>query len=446
MSRIALALALAAGAAAETFAPIASYVPGSDVTPHAMIDLDIKEMIDELGEGDWAAAWDLYANGKNSAKGAGLRTVRGFSKNLPDEPAYAEFFDYFGSETYADDYVLGAIYKKLPADLQAELEQPEFFKNADLSDAAVVQMVKKGAVYMNTWIYALHELYSAVKKCKDDNIALATGAPHAWDEYWAFYAGTLAGPDGMKSGQLSYALADKRQGNFGTGINNQEPLPTWRATDDGANSNVNAALLAMTRAGWVNVKNGDCDDAEAKIPLMLNQMTVPLVQGTLRYAWKSDPKGNDESFSSEGKALAELNAFGMAIVARVNTCNPADAAIIAKNIAYPDMLDENKPEEIVPDGFAAVKAAFERNYECLGITCSDVGGLLVGETGEFVEGMEPCSDDSTVNDMADLIAQLQDEFNNDGGDPGDGGDESDGAASVSALAGLAAAAFAAFGL
>jgi hypothetical protein len=421
--KLLVALALAAGAAAETFAPIAAYVPGSDVTPHARIDLDVYDMIGELASGNWAEAWSLYAEGKNSPKGAGLRTVRGFSKELPDEPAYAEFLAYFGSETYADDYVLGAIYKKLPAELQAELEQPAFFKDADLSDEAVVQMVKKGAVYMNTWIYSLHELYSAVKKCKAGNVDPASGAPHAWDEYWAFYAGTLAGPDGRDAGQLTYALADKRQGNFGTGINNQDPLPTWRSTDDDANSNVNAALLAMTRAGWVNVKNGDCDKAEAKIPLMLAQMTVPLVQGALRYTWKSDPKGNDETFSSEGKALAELNAFGMAIVARVNTCSPEDAAIIAKNVAYPDVLDESKPEEIVPDGFRAVKAAFERNYACMGITCSDVGGLLDGATGEFVEGMEPCSDGSTANDMADLIAQLEEEFKNDAG--GGGGSDDD---------------------
>ena len=71
---------------------------------------------------------------------------------------------------------------------------------------------------------------------------------------------------------------------------------------------------------------------------------------------------------------------------QVNTCSPDDAAVIAKNVAYPDVLDASKPEEIVPDGFAAIKAAFERHYQCRGITCSDVGGLR-GDDGKYVAGM-----------------------------------------------------------
>jgi len=429
------------------FAPIASFVPGSDVTEHAKIDMDIKEMIDALQDLNYIEAWEKYAEGGNSEKGSGTRTVRGFSKDLPDEPIYEVFKTYFGgNEYYADDYIRGALWDKLPADSSAkERERPEFFKTATLSDAAIEQIVKKGAVYMNTWIYSLHELYSAVKKCKAGNVDLAGGAPHAWDEYWAFYAGSLAGADGKDSGQLSYALADKRQGNFGTGIENQDPLPSWRAEDDGANSNVNAALLWMTRAGWVNVKNGDCDAAEEKIPMIINQMTVPLVQGTLRYAWKSDPNGNNEVFKeagqASGKPLAELNAFGYSIVARVAACadgGPAAAETIAKNIAYPDMLAPGMESEVVPDGFAAVKAAFEEHYECLGITCSDVGGLL-DSNGDYVVGMEPCSDGSTVDDMAETIDKLKVEFE-------DKGDESDGAAKTTALAGIAAAALAVLGL
>jgi hypothetical protein len=437
MNKLLLALALTS-AAAEVFPAIASFVPGSDVTEHAAIDVDVSEMIDALAAGDWVGAWAKYSEGGNSRKGDGFRTVRGFSKDLPGEQAFLDQKAYFGDAMYADNYIRGALWDRLPSTSSAkEGARPDFFSSTTLTDEAVVQLVKKGAVYMNTWIYSLHELYSAVKKCRAGNIDVAGGAPHAWDEYWAFYAGGLAGPDGKKSGQLSYALADKRQGNFGTGVGNQDPLPTWRSADDGANSNVNSQLLWMTRAGWENVAAGECDAAEEKIPLMINQMKVPLVQGTLRYAWKSDPKGNDETFTSNGKALAELNAFGNAVVAYVAKCNSADAELIARNIALPDVLDPADPDAVVPDGFAAVKKAFEDNYECMGITCADVGGLLDGET--FVAGMEPCDDGSTVNDAADTIDALKKEFEG-------GGDESDGAAGVSALAGLAAAVAAAFAL
>ena len=33
--------------------------------------------------------------------------------------------------------------------------------------------------------------------------------------------------------------------------------------------------------------------------------------------------------------------------------------------------------------------AFERNYECMGVTCEDVGGL-VDENGDFYPGTEAC--------------------------------------------------------
>merc|ERR1719171_1370413 len=41
-------------------------------------------------------------------------------------------------------------------------------------------------------------------------------------------------------------------------------------------------------------------------------------------------------------------------------------------------------------GFAAVKAAFEGTYTCLGIKCTDVGGLIVSGS-EYYEGFSPCT-------------------------------------------------------
>ena len=40
--------------------------------------------------------------------------------------------------------------------------------------------------------------------------------------------------------------------------------------------------------------------------------------------------------------------------------------------------------------FEVVKTAFERNYNCLGITCEDVGGLIDSVTDGYLFGAEPC--------------------------------------------------------
>jgi len=56
---------------------------------------------------------------------------------------------------------------------------------------------------------------------------------------------------------------------------------------------------------------------------------------------------------------------------------------------------------VMADGFAALKAEFEENYDCLGITCEDVGGLLMTDgSNSYYTGAEPCSDGSTESDSS----------------------------------------------
>eukprot|EP00633_Aureoumbra_lagunensis_P003498 CAMPEP_0197301794 /NCGR_PEP_ID=MMETSP0890-20130614/50624_1 /TAXON_ID=44058 ORGANISM="Aureoumbra lagunensis, Strain CCMP1510" /NCGR_SAMPLE_ID=MMETSP0890 /ASSEMBLY_ACC=CAM_ASM_000533 /LENGTH=1198 /DNA_ID=CAMNT_0042781187 /DNA_START=143 /DNA_END=3739 /DNA_ORIENTATION=- len=375
--------------------PIASYAPVSDVTDHAMIDLDVADMSNALNAVEWDSAWNAYDLGGNSEKGDAFRTLRGFSKDLSGEPTYDEFIAYHdGDALYADKYVRAALWDRLSDDSTAKTsgDRPELWSDLTLTDVMAQQLALKGVQYQHTWIYSTHELYSSLSKCEAGNVDDNSGAPHAWDEGWAFYAGSLAGVDGKTSGQLSYALADKRCGNFGTCVDD-DPLPAWRTSDDGANSNVNAKLLRLYRAGQQAVRDlSRCDEARGYVDLIISQMSVSLIQGAIRYAWRSDPNGGGETVSSDGKTLAEFNAFAQAILPRIASCDAAAAAVIATNAAIPSDLNN-----AVPGGFAAVKTAFESAYSCLAITCSDVGGLTDG-LGGFVSGMEPCEDGSSVDD------------------------------------------------
>lgn len=40
------------------------------------------------------------------------------------------------------------------------------------------------------------------------------------------------------------------------------------------------------------------------------------------------------------------------------------------------------------------------NYECLGITCADVGGLWFGAINDYYPGAAPCKDASTSSTLA----------------------------------------------
>ena len=105
---------------APPFGIYASYEPLTDVTEHAKIDLDVAAFSSAAGAGDFDAAWTLYADGANSAKGSGLRTVRGFSKSLAGEAAYDEYVAYWGDEMYADNYIRAVLWDKLSAGSSAK--------------------------------------------------------------------------------------------------------------------------------------------------------------------------------------------------------------------------------------------------------------------------------------------------------------------------------------
>ena len=77
-----------------------------------------------------------------------------------------------------------------------------------------IQVIKKGIKFSVVWLYALHEMESALAKYKAGNYDPASGAPHALDEVWAFYAGSLELGDA--SGYGPYIAAEKNGKKFGT--------------------------------------------------------------------------------------------------------------------------------------------------------------------------------------------------------------------------------------
>ena len=116
------------------FGTYASYVPYTDIAPHAAIDLDMRAFSDRMQAEDWDGAWEIYDQGGNSVKGDGFRTLRGFSKDLSGEPTYDEFLAYHGNARYADDYVRAVMWDRLSDDSTAKLDpRPELFATNTLS-------------------------------------------------------------------------------------------------------------------------------------------------------------------------------------------------------------------------------------------------------------------------------------------------------------------------
>jgi len=214
------------------------------------------------------------------------------------------------------------------------------------------------------WMYVIREFEDAIQDCQAGCIDCNDDPVHAWDEGVAFYTGSLEGTDGSGSGKLIHALADKRCANFGT----------CSAANGG--SAVNVALSYQFRLGQGKLVQGKCSEVPPIKRRIVELMSIPLVQGALRYAFKV---GKMEGGSKE---KAEGAAFSAAILPRIDVCDGSAAKTIADNMN----IDSSSP---MAGGFAKVKQAFESTYACLGITCADVGGIILSGT-QYYESAEPC--------------------------------------------------------
>jgi hypothetical protein len=196
-------------------------------------------------------------------------------------------------------------------------------------------------------------------ECNDD-------AVHALDEAVAFYSGSLLlTEDG--DGILSYALAEKRCENFNTCLEGE--------------SKVNAEIFVQFRKMQNHLQRKECDAARLSKERIVQLMYVPMIQGTIRYAYKS----GEENDSSE-KSEAEGASFAAAVLPIVHACNERDASTIYENM---------RVGNAAPVDFSAVKRAFEHNYGCMGVTCSDIGGLHDGK--DYFPKAEPCGLSNGVN-------------------------------------------------
>lgn len=422
-----------------SYEKIAGYEPNSDVTQHNRLDLDQKEMEDHLKVPDFAKAKAIYEKGAHSGayarltvnplpdrvtpssivvqartpaakgyikkeKGSGAteidvtytspcvdntaskdhnvagcytkdgpmtvkgtdigtptavvnkyRTLAGFSTaagtKMVGQATFEKFKKYYTNADYGHRYVTAA------------LDGSGIFVGKD--NAARIEGAKKGSAYMNVWMYTIREMEDAIADCKADCIKCNDDPVHAWDEAVAFYTGTLEGQDGQGSGRMLYALADKRCQNFKT---------CSGGTILGL-SEVNAKIMELFKQGKARLLQSKCSEVKQIRDDVIAQMSIPLIQGALRYAYKID------KLQGGSKEKAEGAVFAAAILPMVHACSATAAETISKNLK----IDNDAP---MADGFAKVKSAFESTYTCLGITCQDVGGLLLGS--KYYDGAEQC--------------------------------------------------------
>ena len=220
-----------------------------------------------------------------------------------------------------------------------------------------------GIVFLHVWMQVVNMMEKALDNCAQSGEGL-----EEWDEAVAFYVGSLEGSGGAGEGVLLYDLADKRCGDFNTcGKNGNSILGT---------SYVNIEVINRFKAGQRNVQESDCVAARGDKEHIVQLMLIPLIQGTLRYAHLQGT-----GVDTGEKANAEGGVFAAAVLPHVYACVKEDAEIIFESMG----AGHTKATD-----FSAVKAALERNYQCMGITCAEVGGLWDSVEEKYFPQSEPC--------------------------------------------------------
>ena len=414
---------------------IAGYEAASDVGEHKEIDLDIKKISTVLKSNGYngcayrdsssacsnslpamGLAWLAYSNGTGeSTKNSGYkyRNIKGFSTSsttkvsnyvdgsitrnygvaMADEPFYATTVEYWQLKGLLEpngnldwgDRILDAAFKNNSI---LNSFSDNLFNFADQGDDFRLEVIQKGAVYFNVMPYTIWEMQDALNDCralKHSNLASTSqeNSIKAWDEAVAFYTGSeegdveggLRGCDSGHYGQLMFALAEKRAGNFQT--------CTGRTTSGsgGAFSQLNSDLFLLftegkedINAAFAHSQTAYCDDAELVKLQIVKKMLIPIIQGTLRYLYKSRV-GVTAGTDYDAKEQGELFAFTTAALPHIHKCSPKTAQLL-----YERTWGDVTPGIPTFDtDWETIKTGIESTYPCLGITCTDVGALTDAE-------------------------------------------------------------------
>ena len=325
--------ASATGMASDDMTPgDGGYEYASNVDTHRLVVSDVCPIGDLLDAGEFAAVEKIYRDGVNSVKSDGsVRSIGGFAARDDREHGLNI---YYRTPTPLDDFVTAALHGT------------GMF--AGMSDGVRGQGVEKGIQNQVMVAWVVHELRTAMNKAGDGNFDAASGAPHNWDEAWAFYYGE-------SPGCAPYATGNKRANNFGT------------LGSDGETAKANEAILAAMIEGRDALLASDAQGAQAASDEIVRNLVIIYSQASIRYASLIEGDLADGDDAKAKVHQAEGLAFWRVIEAYA-VWSGADAEAMSAIFDLGNAPGAN--------GYGdAVRAALQPAWQRLGISADDIGTL-----------------------------------------------------------------------
>lgn len=316
---------------------LGGYQPVSDVAQHARMSLDVCE-INRLLDArpvDFAGVAAVYRNGKFSDESEGVK--RTLSKAASEARAAEDTLGRY--ERY-----LGVGW--LNAFVGDAIDGVGAFAGA--SEAVRREAVRIGVRDQIMVAWAFHELDAAVDKAGKASFTKKSGAPHNWDEVWAYY-------HGEKPECSPFATAQARGEEFGVGT-----LITRR-------------LELFAKDGLKALVDKKAAAARTARDQIVRDITISYVQSVVSAASKVDAAVAQGKADEARVAQAEGWAYFRVIEPLIAKSNTTAAGTIAGIF--------NLATKLAAGSAARATAAFGTAYGPLGITPSDVGELPGDRSG-----------------------------------------------------------------
>jgi len=328
-------------------------------------------------------------------------TIKSLSTNAQEEflggshsKTYLNFVDYYGDMDYADKWISAAFGgeetkfsvagnldfgkfdvegragEKIMCTSYAHNDYAYLIHHIHLYTHNILYKpasIRFGTSLLNVWMYVVGLLEKAAHNCNtsSDNADQIAN----WDKAVALYTGSEAREDGNGNtegtGFFPYTMTQVECYKFGT-------------CKKGDLSPTNMRIFEIFNNGKENLSSGSCTLVENNARVIKELMTVPLVQGVMRSMYALDNQ-DDSQETTQGMATA----FAGAVLPLVNECSEGSAYTIHSDIM---------PGKATSGSYEVIKAAFERNYKCLGINCEDIGGLVNLQGDGYLKGAEACND------------------------------------------------------
>jgi len=314
---------------------------------------------------------------------------------------YQTYFDFYGTLDYGHHWIESAFLNQktdFPKDFKTEngYEDVDFSKFADLSRN---NAISTSTVAMNVFMQINRLMVEfGVDGCNKSTKDFSSYGDHlsmdsvvaSWDQAAALYAGSaLIAPEGVAittTGSLYFSMVQTHAKAFGAMEFDHE---TYQLV-----SIVNRNVMEAFKNGRVALSQSDCDGGvRDSYYIILNAMRVPWIQGVLAATFEYSNYRFD-TLQDREEQRGKAAVYMAALLPDLHKCSPKAAETVMEELAvmWPH---KGFSEKLRPD-FKKVRTALEHQYQCLAVTCDEIGGLVDHRTSAYYEETRPCGGYGTM--------------------------------------------------